>query len=115
MSKGEKMKCPICEKGNLEKNKVDYIFLGKNLGKFEAEVCDKCGEQIFEEIISKQISGRIKELGLWGLSAKTKVSKTGNSLTITVTKKLADFLKLKKGEEVIIYPEDEKKLVVLLS
>ena len=37
------------------------------------------------------------------------------TVTITVTKKIADFLKLKKGEEVTIYPEDEKKLVVLIS
>jgi len=27
------MKCPICKKGNLEKKKVDYVFLGKNIGK----------------------------------------------------------------------------------
>src|SRR3989344_5380798 len=105
-------KCPICEKGNLEKNKVDYIFLGKNIGKFEAEVCDACGEQIFDETTSKQISSKIKELGLWGMCARTKINKTGNSLSITITKKIADFLKLKKGEEVTIYPEDEKKLVV---
>lgn len=107
--------CPICEKGKLEKKKVDYIFLGKPIGKFEAEVCNKCNEEIFGEVTSKQISSKIKELGLWGLGARTKVSKTGNSLTITVTKKIADFLKLKKGEEVTIYPEDEKKLVVLIS
>ena len=52
---------------------------------------------------------------MWGLGARTKVSKTGNSLTITVTKKIADFLKLKKGDEVTIYPEDEKRLIVLKS
>ena len=107
--------CPICEKGKLEKKKVDYMFLGKNIGKFEAGVCSKCKEQIFDEKISRQISSKIKELGLWGLGARTKVSKTGNSLTITVTKKIADFLKLKKGEEVTIYPEDEKRLIVLKS
>jgi len=42
-------KCYTCEKGNLIKKKVDYIFLGKNLGKFEAEVCPVCGEQFFNE------------------------------------------------------------------
>ncbi len=108
-------KCPLCEKGNLEKRKVDYIFLGRNIGKFEAEVCSECKEQIFGEEISKQISTKIRELGLWGLGSRTKISKTGNSLTITVSKKIAEFLKLKKGEEVTIYPENEKKLVILIS
>ena len=37
------MERKICEEcnGNIEKKLVDYILLGKNMGKFEAEVCRK--------------------------------------------------------------------------
>ncbi len=37
-------KCYECEKGNLKKKKVKYKLYGIEIGKYPAEVCDKCGE-----------------------------------------------------------------------
>src|SRR3989344_6586629 len=108
------MERKICEEcnGNIEKKLVDYILLGKNMGKFEAEVCRNCGEQVFDEDVSNKIEKKAKQLGLWGLQAKVKVNKVGNSIAVTVTKPISEFLNLKKGKDVLIYPEDKHRLVV---
>ena len=67
------MKCPICKKCVLEKKKADYLFLDKNIGKFDAKICTYCNEKIFDELTSKKISSKIKKLGLWGLGSRTKM------------------------------------------
>ncbi|MEA3513973.1 MAG: hypothetical protein U9R34_00690 [Nanoarchaeota archaeon] len=49
---------------------------------------------------------------IWGLQVKTKIGQAGLTLDIRLPKKIINFLKLKKGEEVTIYPESEHKLVI---
>ena len=46
----------ICENGSLRKEKVDYNLYGVFIGKFDAEVCDKCQETFFDEPISKKMT-----------------------------------------------------------
>lgn len=105
-------KCYICEKGDLIKKKVDYKLYGIDLGKFYAEVCSKCGEIFFDEKISKKMTELAKEKGLWGLQAKTKIGQSGTTLDIRLPKKIIEFLKLKKGKEVEIYPEGNNRLII---
>ena len=108
------MERKICQEcgGKIGKRRIDYILLGQNLGKFEAEVCNRCGEQVFDEDIGDKIEKKSKELGLWGLQAKVKVNQLGNRIAVTVTKPISEFLKLIKGKDVLIYPEDRNKLIV---
>lgn len=105
-------KCYMCEKGNLTKKKVDYSLYGISLGKFNAEVCDKCGEVFFDEETSKKMTQLAKEKGLWGLQTKTKIGQAGTTLDIRLPKKIIDFLNLQKGKEIEIYPEGKNKLVI---
>ncbi|MDI6737076.1 MAG: hypothetical protein QME12_00995 [Nanoarchaeota archaeon] len=113
-NKPEGDKCYICEEGKLITKKVPYIIFGIEIGKFEAEVCSKCKEIFFDEETSKQIIQKTKELGLWGLESKTKVGNVGSALDIRLSKRLVDFYNIKKGEEVIIYPEDKNTLRIEL-
>lgn len=106
-----KRTCEECG-GKVEEKTVDYIFMGENLGKFKAEVCTKCNEQVFDEDVSKKITEIAKEKGLFGLYAKTRVSILGNSMAITINKKIADFLELKKGKEITIYPKNKHQLII---
>ena len=54
-------KCEECN-GLIKEKEVDYFFLGQNLGKYKAEVCTKCGEQVFgEEVVEKVRVEVIKE------------------------------------------------------
>ena len=108
------MKRKICEEcgGKIIHKLVDYVLLGENLGKFPADVCTKCGEQVFDEEVSGKIDIIAKQKGLWGLQAKTRIGKIGNSFNVLINSKIAKFLDLKKGEEVVVYPESKNKLVI---
>lgn len=104
-------KCPICNKGILKKGKINEYMFGTYLGEFQAEICSKCGKSFTDSATTQKIEEMAKKKGIWGLSAKTKITKTGNSLAIRIPKKLADYLKLKNGKETYIHPEDHKLIV----
>jgi len=106
-----KYTCPMCNKGKLRLEKQEVEMLGFKLGKFPVEVCPKCGEKFFDEKTSEKINQKAKELGLWGLSRKTKVSEVGNSLAVRIPKKLAEFLGITSGTDVEVRPEG-KKIVI---
>lgn len=106
--------CYMCERGELKAKKVPYAVYDVPVGKFDAEVCSKCGETFFTEETSKEITRATKQKGLWGLGATTKVGEAGSTLDIRLPKKIIAFLNLKKGEEVAIYPESKKRLIIEL-
>ncbi len=104
-------KCVLCG-GNLKKKIVDYKVYGKSLGKFPAEVCEKCNEQWFNEETSKKIEQAEKKADLFGLCREGKISYSGNSLIIRIPKDIAKFMNLNKKSQIIIYPEDKNKISV---
>jgi len=108
------MNCPICE-DKMERKQVEFRFGDISFGKFDADVCLKCGENFFTEEASDEIDKKSKELGLWGLSRKTKISYSGNSMIVRIPKNISDFLKLKTGEDVMIHPEGKKRLIIELK
>lgn len=105
------MKCPICDKGELKNGKVKEYMFGVYLGEFPAEICTKCGESFTDSKTTKEIELAAKKKGIWGLSKKTKITKTGNSLAVRIPKQIAVYLKLKDGEEAYIHPEDSKLVI----
>jgi antitoxin component of MazEF toxin-antitoxin module len=40
------------------------------------------------------------------------VTQSGNALAVRIAKKVAEFVSLKKGEEVSVHPEGRKRLVI---
>ena len=106
------MKCIMCNKGKLKKKTVEYKELGVSLGKFIGDSCSNCNEVFFDSEIAKKIQQKSKNAGLFGLTRKTKVAKVGNSLAIRIPKEIADFLKLKKEEEVRIAPKSQNELII---
>lgn len=94
--------------------KVLYAVHEIALGKFPAQVCDACGEQWFDEETSTKIQELEKKKGLFGLSKKSKVSYSGNSLIVRIPDSVAKFMKIKKEDEVIIHPEGKNKITVEL-
>ncbi len=105
------MKCPICE-GEMERKKAPYAVGGIELGTFEADACSGCGEVFFTEASSDAIDRIAKERGLWGLEKKGKLGYSGNSLIVRIPKKVVEFMKLERGKEILIKPEDKKRLVI---
>ncbi|MBS3137690.1 hypothetical protein J4232_04610 [Candidatus Woesearchaeota archaeon] len=109
------MKCTQCNMGKYNQKKTPYIFLGETIGVFDALVCNHCGETLFESAASDKIEAEVKNKGLWGLRARTKVSEVGNSIDVRIPKNLVQFLSLKKGQEVIIEPIDKNKLQLIVN
>lgn len=73
----ERQKCEECGGSTINK-KVDFKIYGISLGEFPAEVCSKCGEEIFDEKVSEDIDLLAKKKGLWGLDRKVKIEKLKN-------------------------------------
>lgn len=108
------MKCLICEKGRLQRKRVEYAQFGIPLGKFEALVCKNCEETIFEGKTSEQIETLAKEKGLWGLARKTVIGTSSSSLDVKIPKPIVDFLGLEKGREAVIEPLGRNKIEITL-
>lgn len=108
------MKRTICEEcsGKIVEKKVEFKIYGESLGFFPAEVCTKCGEEIFDEKTSDAIDNVAKKKGLWGLDAHATVTQVGSSLALVINKKITEFLKLKKGEQVYIHPENKRRIII---
>lgn len=106
----KRRKCEEC-RGNIIKKQVEFDMYGISLGKFPAEVCTKCGEQIFDEETSVKIDKIAKEKKLWGLAKKVKIVKVGNSLAVRIPKMISDFLGLKEGREALMRPEKNKIVI----
>ena len=105
------MKCILCE-GPLIKKYVEHREFGILIGKFNAQVCTKCGEIYFDQQTAEKIQQKSKELGLFGLAKKVKVAEIGNSVAIRIPKEISKFLNLKKGREVTISPESKSELII---
>lgn len=108
------MKCLNCGSSGVKKKKIDFKVYGISLGKFPAEVCSKCGEEVFDEATSDKIDKVAKERGLWGLESRTKIGISGDGFVIRLNKKIAQFMELKKGEEVTLLPESKQKLSIVV-
>ncbi len=105
------MKCVFCNSVTEEKV-VNYVETGIHFGKFKAMVCTKCGETFFDSETAGKIQAKSKELGLFGLAKRTKVAEVGNSMAIRVPKRLAEFVGLKKGQEVLIKLREKNELSI---
>lgn len=77
-----------------------------------AEICPSCGEVFWNEKDVIRMEHKAKEIGIWGLERKTKVATVGNSLAVRIPKRLAHFLGLRQGVEVLIHPMGRDKLVI---
>lgn len=104
--------CDECKKGMLREKKADYVLLGQNLGKYDALVCDSCHETIFTGEAFKAVEKKARKKGLWGLAAKTRIGTSGNALDVKLPKSIIDFMRLEKGQEVLIEPVDQKRFQV---
>lgn len=90
-------------------------MFGVSLGTYDGEVCDNCGETFLSSKSMDQLETRAKELGLWGLASKVKVVRSGNSLVVRIPAPLARYLKIKGGQEVLVAPDKERRLVLELA
>jgi hypothetical protein len=102
----------MCGKGFLEPARIREEMYGVDLGTYEGEKCSECGETFLQPDEVRRSEEKAKELGIWGLESRVKIGKSGHSLIIRIPTRLAEFMKLKKGEDLCIFPEGENKLIL---
>ncbi|MGP8072663.1 MAG: hypothetical protein ACLPZM_05995 [Thermoplasmata archaeon] len=90
-------------------------MFGVDVGTYNGEVCDNCGESFLGSKAMDALEARAKELGLWGLGTKVKVVRSGNSLVVRIPAPLARYLKIKSGQDVMVTPDKQKRLVLELA
>ena len=59
------MKCPICDEGKLKKGVIEKKMFGVYLGKYPAEICDKCGESFTDSETMQKIEDAAKAKSPW--------------------------------------------------
>ncbi len=99
----------------MKRGKVREEYLGNFLGEFEGWICPKCSETFLDADSVKKAQVKAKELGLFGLSEKTQIAKSGNSLVVRIKKTLADYLGITEGKQIFLHPEGKNKLVVEIA
>lgn len=97
--------CYECEKGRLVKKNIEYEQYGLVIGKYPAQVCQKCGETFFSSDAVEKIEQELKKRNLWGLGIKAQIGTSGNSLDLKLAKRLTNFFHLQKGQSVFIEPK----------
>lgn len=80
----------------------------------EAYYCEKCNEEVFTSEQAEKAQNKMKEAypGFEPFTVEKKIAKLGNSLSIPVSKEIADFVHLKKGKEVKITVKNKDRLIV---
>ena len=97
----------------VEEKLVEYKEFGVSLEKFQAQVCGSCGEEFFDSKVVDKIQVKSKEKGLFGLAAKkTKVALVGNSLAVRIPKEIAQFVGLRKEEEIRVIPRSPHEIML---
>ena len=105
------MKCPVCEKSELKRGKIRELMFGVDLGEFPARICNNCNESFTDEATTRLIEEAAKKRGIWGLGKTTKITKAGNSIVVRIPKPIAEFLKIKIGQEAFVHPEKDKLVI----
>lgn len=104
----------LCLCGGKIEWKTDKVFVESiNCGVFDVEYCTKCNEEYLPEDSMKIVEKKLKEAGLWGVQRKeVNLWKSDNSVLVRILKDIADKLKLKPDEKIILYPEGNNKLII---
>ena len=105
---GIKCKCG----GKLKGSFAEVEFFGIDFGVRPTNVCNDCGSEYLSQEVMAEIENEVKRKGLFGLERRGRVAKSGNSLVIRIPKEIADSLKIKRDLPIVIYPSEQRKLIV---
>ena len=98
--------------GKLTRKLTEVEFFGVDFGLKDAEVCSECGSEYLSQEVMEEVEAEVRKRGFFGLERRGRVAKSGNSLVIRIPQEIAKTLKIKRDLPVVIYPSDEKKIVI---
>ena len=80
--------------GSLKKTKVNVEFFGIDFGLRDAEVCMACGSEYLDQETLKEIEKEIKDRKIFALEKKGQITKSGESLVMTIPPEIAKALNI---------------------
>ncbi len=95
------MKCPTCQKGNMEKKK-DVIE--QDGIEFEAFKCSQCGEEIMTMKQLKALAGEYRRLRN---AKEVTFAKWGNSIAVRIPSDIAEEYGIRAGKHGMLIKEKE--------
>jgi hypothetical protein len=98
--------------GKLRRSYSEVEFFGIDFGLKQASVCSECGSEYLTQEVMEEIEREVKKRGLFGLERRGRVTKSGNSLVIRIPKEIVDSLKIKRDLPIVIYPSEQRKLII---
>ncbi len=103
----------ICPKDGAEyiRNKCDYEQFGVLIRSVDCLKCPKCGDELFTSEQVRTIRERIAALAP-EVRLVRKISRAGKRPALYLPQNIVSRLKLSVGEEVSIYLEGNKRIVV---
>ncbi|MBU0662860.1 type II toxin-antitoxin system MqsA family antitoxin [Candidatus Micrarchaeota archaeon] len=110
------MKCVCGEKLEEIKTEMDF-FDGKVIVRdVKAHYCPKCKEELFDSKEGDRIFNEVSKLNIaQPFESRKKIAKVGNSFAIPVSKEIADYMQIKKGGDIKIKVQNQKRLVIDLA
>jgi len=107
------MKCVCGNKLQEIRTEMDF-FDGKVIMRdVKAFYCSKCKEELFDSKEGDTMFDQLSKLNVqYAFESRKKIAKVGNSYAIPVSKEIADYMQIKKGEEIVIKVKGPKRLIV---
>jgi YgiT-type zinc finger domain-containing protein len=107
------MKCVCGEKLKEIKTEMDFFDGSVIVRDVNAFYCPKCKEELFDSKEGDKIFDKVSKLNIpKPFESRKKIAKVGNSFAIPVSKEIADYLQIKKGESINIKVQSQKRLIV---
>src|SRR3989338_947723 len=95
------MKCPVCQKGSMEKKKG---IMEQDGIEFEAFKCPDCGEEIMTMKQLKVLAGKYRKLRD---ARDITFAKWGNSIAVRIPSNIAEEFKISAGKHGILTKDKE--------
>lgn len=107
------MKCVCGEKLKEIKTEMDFFDGSVIVKDVKAFYCSKCKEELFDSKEGDKIFGKVSKLNISRpFESRKRIAKVGNSFAIPVSKDIADFMQIKKGGDIQIKVQNQKRLIV---
>lgn len=107
------MKC-VCGNKLQEINTEMDFFDGKLIMRdAKAFYCSDCKEEVFDSKEGDRIFDQVSKLNVqYAFESRKKIAKVGNSYAIPVSKDIANYMQIKKGEDILVKVLNPKRLIV---
>lgn len=98
------------------KTEMDFFEGRVVLKDVNAFYCPACKEEFFDSKEGDSISEVISKMHVpEQFESRKKIAKVGNSFAIPISKEIADYMQIKKGEEVNIKVQSRKRLLLSVA